>query len=140
MTMKITRLKTARWLLSSPISCYSKKFLKPLNIQKQLRKKKKIPNYLRKQNLIFPQRSLLAEKALRDQLWPINGSHRKVDCPKYKIRTLFWQKIIEHLSTNQMDTLRDHLTQMWSVAPRLGLRSWKINFHWRRGKEMESTI
>lgn len=112
MTMKITRLKTARWLPQSPISHYSSKFSKPQNSQKQFRRrKKKIPNYHRNQSSISPQRWLLAQLALRDQLWPINGSHRERDHGlQYKLRTLSGPCILQRRYTHQRKhTFRDHL-------------------------------
>lgn len=67
MTMKITRLQTTRRRPQGPISCYSTKFSKIPN-QSEAVQKEKPRNYLRKQSLISPQRSLLAGKARRDPL------------------------------------------------------------------------
>lgn len=63
--------------------------------------------------LISPQRSILAEKVFRDQLWPINRSYRNKQF-LVQNKDSFWPlQIIQHPSTNQKKyTLSDHVTQI----------------------------
>lgn len=85
-----------------------RKVFKTPNIQKQLRKK--IPNYLRKQSLIFPQRSLLAEKARRNHSGQLVGLTEKAIVLSTKQG---FSRKITHLLANQEDPPpREHLTQI----------------------------
>lgn len=137
MTMKITRLRTARWLPLSPISCYSEKFLKPLNIQKQL-SGGKIPNYPRKQSLIFPRRTLLAEKARRNHSGQLVGLVEKVIVLSIKQGRFSTEN---QTSTHKPEdpAFHDHLTQIrHSHLARPTFRKNEIFLKTRKG--MESTI